>query len=172
MEFYDLHYGLYRQNLLHGFGDPLLRRPNGVFSYQLAVAADDGEMGVTHVIRGRDLLSSTPLQLHLMELLGYPKPQYGHIPLLMDPQGRRLSKRDKSLDLGALRRRFPEPEPLLGLLGQLCGFLEKPEPVKAQELLEVFDLEKLPREDLRLPTFLWETEYFKTKQEQAIKKTF
>ena len=87
----------------------------------------------------------------LLRLLGYPLPEYGHIPLLLDSKGQRLSKRDQSMDLGELRRRFPSPEPLLGRLGHLCGFLEKPEPVTAFDLLEVFSWEKLPKTDLRLP---------------------
>ena len=149
--FHDLHYGLVRQNLQTEFGDALIRRSDGVFAYQLAAAADDGEMGITQVVRGSDLLSSTPIQRYLLRLLGYPLPEYGHIPLLLDSKGQRLSKRDQSMDLGELRRRFPSPEPLLGRLGHLCGFLEKPEPVTAFDLLEVFSWEKLPKTDLRLP---------------------
>ena len=71
-------------------GDFILRRSDGVFAYQLACACDDGAMGVTQVVRGRDLLSSTPQQIYLLRLLGYPEPRYYHIPLLLSPDGIRL----------------------------------------------------------------------------------
>ena len=70
-----------------------------MFAYQLAVVCDDGRMGITQVVRGRDLLSSTPRQLYLYRLLGLPAPAFYHIPLLLAPDGRRLSKRDGDLDL-------------------------------------------------------------------------
>ncbi len=91
----------------------------------------------------------------LYRLLGLPAPTFAHIPLLTAPDGRRLSKRDGDLDLGAIRRRLPGPEPLLGLLGWLCGLLERPEPVRAQELIPLFSWAKIPRGDLSLPASLW-----------------
>lgn len=90
-----------------------MRRSDGVFAYQLAVVVDDAAMGVTEIIRGCDLLGSTPRQIYLQHLLGLPTPHYAHIPLLMSPDGRRLSKRDRDLDLGELRARFGTPEALL-----------------------------------------------------------
>ena len=91
------------------FGAPQRRR----FAYQLAVVVDDAAMGVTEVVRGCDLLGSTPRQIYLQHLLELPTPHYAHIPLLMSPDGRRLSKRDRDLDLGELRTRFGAPEALL-----------------------------------------------------------
>ena len=97
-----------------------------------------GLMGVTQVIRGRDLLSSTPRQIWLLRELGFPVPEYGHIPLLLDETGNRLSKRDLSLDLGELRKRFGRPEPILGKLAYAAGLLDRPEPASARELIPVF----------------------------------
>ena len=134
VSFVDRHLGPYSENLQQECGDFLIRRSDGVFAYQLAVVVDDAAMGVTQVVRGADLLSSTPRQLYLYRLLGLPSPTFAHIPLLTAPDGRRLSKRDGDLDLGAIRRRLPGPEPLLGLLGWLCGLLERAEPVRAQDL--------------------------------------
>ncbi len=152
--FTDLCYGEYQENLRQECGDFLIRRSDGVFAYQLAVTADDALMGVTQVVRGRDLLSSTPRQLYLYRLLGLRPPVFGHIPLLLAPDGRRLSKRDGDLDLGALRLRFT-PEQLLGKLAFAGGLLEREEPVTAEELIPLFSWEKLPRQDIRLPAGLW-----------------
>lgn len=156
VSFVDRHLGPYSENLQQECGDFLIRRSDGVFAYQLAVVVDDAAMGVTQVVRGADLLSSTPRQLYLYRLLGLPAPTFAHIPLLTAPDGRRLSKRDGDLDLGAIRRRLPGPEPLLGLLGWLCGLLERPEPVRAQNLVPLFSWDKIPRGDLSLPAALWE----------------
>ena len=156
ISFVDRHLGPYSENLQRECGDFLIRRSDGVFAYQLAVVVDDAAMGVTQVVRGADLLSSTPRQLYLYRLLGLPAPTFAHIPLLTAPAGRRLSKRDGDLDLGAIRRRLPGPEPLLGLLGWLCGLLERPEPVHAQDLVPLFSWDKIPKGDLPLPAALWE----------------
>ena len=86
--------GAYCENLAADCGDFLVRRSDGVFAYQLAVVVDDARMGVTEVVRGRDLLSSVPRQLYLYHLLGCTPPCWRHIPLLLAPDGRRLSKRD------------------------------------------------------------------------------
>lgn len=153
--FLDLACGPYCENLAHDCGDFLIRRSDGVFAYQLAVVVDDALMGVTQVVRGRDLLDSTPRQLYLYRLLGYLPPDFGHIPLLLDPAGARLSKRDAALDLGVLRKRFSAQE-ILGILACAGGLLDRPEPVAARELIPLFAWEKLPRKDVRLPASLWE----------------
>ena len=138
IHFTDGYQGSYTENLAHDCGDFIIRRSDGVFAYQLAVVADDGEMGITQVVRGCDLLDSTPRQLYLYELLGYSAPQFYHIPLMMSEDGRRLSKRDHDQDLGFLRSIYHSPEPLLGLLGNRAGLLDRPEPVTARELVEEF----------------------------------
>jgi glutamyl-Q tRNA(Asp) synthetase len=92
--FDDLRRGRVCRNLTQGCGDFGLRRADGVFSYQLAVVVDDYLTGVTQVVRGDDLLSSTPRQILLQLHLGYPQPQYCHLPLVTGPGGTKLSKRD------------------------------------------------------------------------------
>ena len=140
--FRDLVQGDYRLNLATGCGDMVVRRADGVYVYQLAVTVDDGEAGVTEVVRGMDLLSSAPRQMYLQELLGFPHPVYGHVPMLLAPDGRRLSKRDKDLDLGVLRQRLT-PEALIGTLAFAAGLTEKNIPVSAAELAAQFSWEKL-----------------------------
>ena len=155
ISFQDGLLGPYTENLAKECGDFILRRSDGVFAYQMAVSCDDGAMGVTQVVRGRDLLSSTPRQIFLLRLLGYPEPQYYHIPLLLSPDGIRLSKRDKALDLGRLRERY-SPEKLVGLLAFLSGLISRSEPLTPQELLSVFNPETIKREDIRLPASLYQ----------------
>ena len=140
--FHDLVQGDYRLNLATGCGDMVVRRADGVYVYQLAVTVDDGEAGVTEVVRGMDLLSSAPRQMYLQEILGFPHPVYGHVPMLLAPDGRRLSKRDKDLDLGVLRQRLT-PEALIGTLAFAAGLTEKNIPVSAAELAAQFSWEKL-----------------------------
>ena len=149
--FSDLCRGRYAEKLADTSGDFIVRRSDGVYAYQLAVVVDDALMGVTEIVRGNDLLDSAVRQLWLYRLLGFAPPRFGHIPLLLAPDGRRLSKRDGDLDLGALRRRFSSPEPLLGQLAALCGLLERPEPIAARALVPLFSWDKLPREDIFLP---------------------
>lgn len=146
---YDRVQGWYGENLAHDCGDFVLQKADGGFAYQLAVVVDDGESGVTQVVRGRDLLSSVPRQLYLYRLLGLTPPQYYHIPLLLAPGGRRLSKRDRDLDAGRLRLQY-RPQQLLGRLAQSCGLLEQAEPVELTELLSLFDWAKVKREDATL----------------------
>ena len=139
--------GGYAENLLRDCGDFIVRRSDGVFAYQLAVVVDDAAMGVTQVVRGRDLLDSTPRQLWLYETLGLTPPSFCHVPLLTAPDGRRLSKRERDLDMGGLRSRYT-PEGLVGLLACLAGQQDRPEPVTARELAGHFSWEKVPREDI------------------------
>ena len=152
VSFIDGHMGPYGENLERDCGDFLLRRSDGMFAYQLAVVVDDAAMGVTEVVRGADLLSSTPRQLYLYRLLGLTPPEFIHFPLLLAPDGRRLSKRDA--DAGLDRRRVTAEE-LLGRLAQLAGFHPSGEPGTAAELLKEFSWEKVPREDIRLPENLF-----------------
>lgn len=142
--------GLYAENLTQDCGDFVVRRADSVFVYQLAVVVDDWDAGVTEVVRGSDLLPSTPRQMYLQQLLGFPHPSYYHVPMLLSPQGRRLSKRDLDLDLGALRRRAA-PEVLLGHLGHWAGLLSKPEPCTARDLTPLFSWDLVPKQDIRLP---------------------
>lgn len=95
--FTDAVMGEYRQNILQACGDFVIRRKDGPFAYQLAVVVDDAAMGVNQVVRGEDLLSSTPRQIHLQRLLALPTPAYAHLPLVTDPEGAKLSKRDNAV---------------------------------------------------------------------------
>ncbi len=132
--FRDLLQGMHEENLLRDCGDFILRRSDGVYAYQLAVVVDDAWMGVTQVVRGSDLLSSTPRQRYLLELLGCPAPEYGHVPLLLAPDGRRLAKRDRDQELGALQQRFTARE-LVGRLAHLAGLIPEAAPVSPEELV-------------------------------------
>ena len=150
VRFTDLHYGPYAENLAAECGDFVIRRADGVFAYQLATAVDDGLMGVTEVVRGRDLIGSTARQLWLQRTLGLPSPVYGHIPLLTDWDGRRLSKRDGDLDLARLREKW-RPEEILGMLAEAAGILPAYRPVSARELVPLFSWGKVKKGDVRLP---------------------
>ena len=141
-EFTDLVQGDYRLNLATECGDMVVRRADGVYVYQLAVTVDDGESGVTEVVRGMDLLSSAPRQMYLQEKLGFSHPVYGHVPMLLAPDGRRLSKRDKDLDLGVLRQRL-KPEELIGTLAFAAGLTDQNIPISAAELASIFRGENL-----------------------------
>ncbi len=143
--------GFYAENLARDCGDFVVRRADGVFVYQLAVVVDDWDASVTEVVRGSDLLSSAPRQMYLQQLLGFSHPSYCHVPMLLSAQGRRLSKRDLDLDLGALRQRVA-PEVLLGHLGYWAGLLPRPEPCGARDLAPLFSWNLVPQKDIRLPT--------------------
>lgn len=141
-QFTDMAQGAVTQNLAADCGDFVIRRADGVYVYQLAVTVDDGEAGVTEVVRGWDLMGSAPRQMYLQELFGFAHPAYGHVPMLLAPDGRRLSKRDRDLDLGVLRQRTT-PEKLIGTLAHAAGLLERREAISAKELASVFSWDKL-----------------------------
>ena len=140
--FRDRIQGVYTENLATHCGDFVVRRADGVYVYQLAVTVDDALAGVNQVVRGMDLLSSAPRQMYLQSLLGFPHPEYAHVPMLLAPDGRRLSKRDKDLDLGYLRM-HTTPEKLIGVLAASAGLLDTPTPISAKELASVFSFEKI-----------------------------
>ena len=146
--------GTYRCNLATECGDMVVRRADGVYVYQLAVTVDDGEAGVTEVVRGMDLLSSAPRQMYLQELFGFPHPEYAHVPMLLAPDGRRLSKRDRDLDLGVLRKRLSREE-LLGALAFAAGLIDQEVSVSLNELTKEFSWKKLSGDHIFLdPTRL------------------
>ena len=152
--FRDGHMGLQRQRLDTECGDFLLRRSDGLFAYQLAVVVDDAAMGVTEVVRGADLLDSTPRQLLLYRLLGLRAPEFYHFPLLLACDGRRLSKRDADAGLDVLRPRTSAEE-ILGKLAYLAGFNPSASPRSAESLLPDFTWDKVPKEDIRIPEGLF-----------------
>ena len=151
--FRDGQYGWQSADLARDCGDPIVLRSDGLYAYPLAVVVDDAASGVDEIVRGRDILPATPVQLALQAMLGLPAPRYRHIPLLTDADGRRLAKRDRDLDLTALSRRF-SPEELLGLLACAAGILEEPEPMDLERLIPRFDWARVRRDDMRLPRSL------------------
>lgn len=132
--FTDLICGPQSVNLAREIGDFILRRADGAWAYQLAVVTDDALMGVTEVMRGDDLLTSAAQQIYLYELLGYRPPEFAHIPLMLNEQGIRLSKRDTSLSMEALRASHT-PQSLLGLLAHRAGLIPSPTPITLDNLL-------------------------------------
>jgi glutamyl-tRNA synthetase len=146
-EVHDLLHGTFVQDVAREVGDFVVLRNDGVPSYQLAVVVDDADTGITHVLRGDDLLGSTPRQIQLCEALKLPVPTYAHVPLLLGPDGKRLAKRAGTPSLGELRERGIAPERLVGLLAAWAG-LGDGRPVGLGELVPRFALERLPREPI------------------------
>lgn len=145
ISFVDLMYGACCETLARECGDFLVRRSDGVYAYQLAVVVDDAEMGVTQVVRGRDLLGSVARQTYLYRLLGHPEPRYGHVPLLVAPDGRRLSKRDRDLDLGVIRESGITSERVVGRLASRVGLCDASDELGAADLVGCFSWETLRR---------------------------
>lgn len=145
--FVDLHYGEQRCDLSRDCGDFILRRADGNFAYQLAVVVDDALMHVTQVVRGNDLLSSTHQQLFLYQALGFPAPQYFHLPMLLSPSGRRLSKRDQDTDMQWLRSHY-QAEQLIGHIAYLSNLIDRDEALSLNELLSTFDARRLPTSNI------------------------
>ena len=152
----DGHYGTYNVHLPTEIGDFIVRRKDGAFAYQLVVVVDDLLMGITEVVRGRDLLLSTPQQLFMARTLRnldtekiFPEVRYIHLPLLINETGQRLSKRDKSLDMGVLREQHSAEE-IIGFIAHLAGIAPTEQPILPQELLPFFKWEKIPTEDIRV----------------------
>lgn len=146
--FFDLVAGKTVQNLKEDCGDFILRRSDGVFAYQFAVAVDDGESGVTEVVRGNDLLLSTPRQIWLMRLLGYEPPEYYHIPLVCDGAGRKLSKSEGD-SAARLVESYPR-EKVLGFLAYCAGLLDKNRPATLNELTKTFSWDKVKKDKICL----------------------
>lgn len=142
--FEDMVQGRYKQNLAHDCGDFLIRRADQAFAYQLAVVVDDAAQGVTSIVRGVDLLCSTPQQLYLQELLGLDHPRYAHIPLLVAEKNRRLSKRDHDAGIEELLARFKTPEAIIGHIAGICGLAPTCDPATPEQLLATFDVARLP----------------------------
>jgi glutamyl-tRNA synthetase len=133
-------------DVLHGrysgvVDDFVLRRNDGVVAYNLAVVVDDAAQGVDQVVRGDDLLPSAPRQAYLAGLLGVPVPEYAHVPLVLNPAGRRLAKRDGAVTLGALAAAGVGPEEVTALLLASLGL-----PTTLTEALAAFDPDALPRD--------------------------
>lgn len=145
--FTDGHYGTHTVDLTTQCGDFIVRRKDGAWAYQLAVVVDDSLMGINEVVRGRDLLLSSPQQIYLAQQLGFTPPRFTHLPLLCNTAGQRLSKRDKSLDMGCLRQRFI-PNQIIGLLAHAAGLQPTPDAVSVQSLVKTFSWNKVGTADI------------------------
>jgi glutamyl-tRNA synthetase len=130
--------------------DFIVSRNDGIAAYQLATVVDDHFQGVTEIVRGDDLLSSTPRQILLARALGYPSPRYVHVPLVLDAGGERMAKRRDSTRLAAMREAGIPAAQVIGLLAASCGLAKAGELVKPVQLIERFDLSKLPRQAVQL----------------------
>lgn len=147
--FDDLIAGRFCQDVEHQVGDFVVRRADGLYAYQLAVVVDDGAMAINQVVRGYDLLDSTPRQMQLLEALGLPIPTYAHVPLVLNAQGERLAKRDMATSIRQMREAGVRAEAIVGVLGYSLGLIETPEPCRLQELIAAFDWHRVSREPWR-----------------------
>ena len=125
-------------------GDFVVWKSANAPAYQLAVVVDDAAQQVTEVLRGDDLVASTPRQLLLYQALGLSAPRFGHLPLVVGPDGRRLAKRHGDTRLASLRQAGVRPEALLGLLAWSCGWIDRIQPITASELIPRFSLKTIP----------------------------
>lgn len=150
--FDDLFLGRYDEGQVGG--DFVVRRADGLWAYQLAVVVDDADAGVTEVIRGDDLLSSTPRQIALYRALGRAEPGFVHIPLVVAEDGRRLAKRHGAVGVSEYRDAGLSPEALLGVLAESLGLRADASPTSAAELVDDFDLSRVPRAPFVLPRLL------------------
>lgn len=148
--FTDRFLGEVRIDLKDTGGDFVVWKNTGTPAYQLAVVVDDAAMGITEVIRGDDLVPSTPRQLLLYDALGLAPPAFAHVPLVVGPDGRRLAKRHGDTRLSSLREAGMMPEELIGRLAWSCGWMPKTEPISAKELITHFKLELIPNQP-----FIW-----------------
>jgi glutamyl-tRNA synthetase len=145
-EFVDGLRGPTRLDLHQVGGDFVVWKSAGTPAYQLAVVVDDAAFGITEVVRGDDLVPSTPRQLLLYQALNLKPPQFIHVPLVVGIDGRRLAKRHGDTRLATLRAAGVKPESLLGLLAWSCGWLPRIEPISARDLLPLFRLAAIPPE--------------------------
>lgn len=133
-------------------GDFIVARSNGTFSYQLAVVHDDATMGVNQVVRGDDLVPSTPRQILLHQALGWNPPDFAHLPLVLGSDGRRLAKRDGSVKLATYREQGVDPHRVIGLLACSLGWSSSVITSRPADWLDAFDFATLPRQPWSLDT--------------------
>ncbi|MEO1087312.1 MAG: glutamate--tRNA ligase family protein, partial [Acidobacteriota bacterium] len=149
--FQDGLFGAVSQDVAEEVGDFVLKRRDGLYAYQLAVIVDDLAMGVSEVVRGVDLLDSTARQIQLIEALGGVAPAWIHVPLIVDADGEKLSKRHESLTLLSLRAAGVGPEQLTGYLAHSAGLLDRVRPCRPRDLVESFDWTRVSRRSWTLP---------------------
>lgn len=135
VSFTDLLAGPMEQQVQQAVGDFIVCRSDGIFAYQFAVVVDDALMHINQVVRGADLLPSTARQILLYEALGFPVPTFAHVPLVLDEQGKRLSKREQSAGLEPLRAAGATPEQVVGWLAADCGLVDRGEEISTKGLI-------------------------------------
>jgi len=144
IEFADAVQRVVRQNLAHDVGDFVLLRADGIYAYQLAVVVDDAEQGITDVVRGADLLDSTPRQIRLQRALGFPTPHYCHLPVAADANGEKLSKQTRAAPVDPGR-----PAAALQRALAFLGHAPPPGPTDVRSLwdwaIEHWDRARIPR---------------------------
>ncbi|MFP4511685.1 MAG: glutamate--tRNA ligase family protein, partial [Acidimicrobiales bacterium] len=126
--------------------DVVLQRNDGTPAYNLAVVVDDADQGIEEVVRGDDLLASTPRQLHVADLLGLPRPAHAHVPLVLGADGQRMAKRHGAVTLADRQALGESPKQVLSLLAASLGLADPGEAVTPAELVARFDPALLPRE--------------------------
>jgi glutamyl-tRNA synthetase len=144
--FEDAVFGEMTQHVATDVGDFIVRRSDGLFTYQLAATVDDAAMGITQVVRGADLLHSTPRQILLLKVLKAAVPDYGHIPLVLSGSGERLAKRTRPMAVRDLRDAGVDPHRIVGAMAHTLGLVERSHPVAAPELVDRFRWKKIERE--------------------------
>jgi glutamyl-tRNA synthetase len=149
--FDDLVFGQISERVDLSVGDFVLKRRDGLYAYQLAVVVDDLSMHVTEVVRGSDLLASTGRQMQLIDILRGDTMIYGHIPIVVDTHGKKLSKRHKSMTLRSLKSAGVKSEQLVGYLAYSLGLIDRLESCQAKDLPELFDWSRVPAHEWALP---------------------
>ena len=138
----------------HG-GDFVVRSSDATFSYQLAVTVDDHAMAISEVLRGDDLIPSTPRQILLHQALGATPPRFTHLPLVLDGEDRRLAKRRGGTELASLRKAGVSPGKVIRYLAQISGIEDPGSDPLARDLLDGFRLDQVPREPVRIGSLPW-----------------
>jgi glutamyl-Q tRNA(Asp) synthetase len=152
IEFFDFFQGNFSQLLGTETGDMVIRRADGMWAYQLAVVIDDADQSISHIVRGQDLLSSTPKQIYLQEILGFKTPHYGHLPLILDEAGQKLSKSSSACPVDV-----NDPQPALRRVWQHLGQNRESWPVDSKperalfNAIGRFEPGKIPAYSLLLP---------------------
>lgn len=152
LEFEDRIQGVFSQAIGKEVGDVVIKRADGLWAYQLAVVVDDADQGITHIVRGMDLLESTPRQIYLQRLLGFSMPEYAHLPLVVDSSGHKLSK-----SLAAFPLDPNDPQPALHMIWKLLGqdmahWPQEHSPERSLlQAITRFDVRKIPRNS-QMPT--------------------
>lgn len=149
--FDDPVYGQQEEDVQATVGDFVLKRRDGLYAYQLAVVVDDKLMCVDEVVRGKDLLASTARQIQLMQALGGSVPRFAHVPLVLNANGEKLSKRDEALTLRALRETGVTPEQLVGQMAYSLGLIKVPREIAAADLIPLFAWEHICKTPFVLP---------------------